>query len=86
MKALLVALVVAGAVALLWTLTVAQQGATCEVCMAFEGRRACKAASAATRDEAMQHATATACALLGGGVTEDLACQRAGAGAAAVEL
>jgi hypothetical protein len=76
MKALLVALVVAGAVAALWALTVAQQGATCEVCMAFEGRRACKAASAATRDEALHYATATACALLGGGVTEDLACQR----------
>ena len=67
---------VAGAIAILWTLTVLQQGATCEVCMAFEGRRACKTASAATPEEATQHATATACALLSGGVTDDLACQR----------
>ena len=64
------------AVAALWHLTVAQQGATCEVCVSFQGRRACRAASAGTPDEATRSALATACALVTGGVTEDLACGR----------
>jgi hypothetical protein len=76
MRALIVLLAAGAVVAALWALTVAHQDATCEVCMAFGGRRACKTASAASPEEAMYYATSTACALLGGGVTEDLACQR----------
>ena len=70
-----IAVVAAGLGGLLW-LTLASQGATCEVCVAFEGRRACRTASAATPDEATRQAQSTACGLVTGGVTGDLACLR----------
>ena len=66
--------VAAGLAGLAW-LTVRGQTA-CEVCVDYRGREACREASAATREEARQHAQATACALVTGGVTEDLECQR----------
>lgn len=75
-RGLLILLGVAGALAALGVFTLSQQGASCEACMVFEGRRACRSASAATREEAEQHAIATACALVTAGVTSDLACQR----------
>ena len=48
----------------------------CEVCVVYRGREVCKEASATTRDAALQYAQSTACALVTGGVTEDLECQR----------
>lgn len=76
MRALAVtAAVVVGLAGLLW-LTLSTQGATCEVCVAFEGRRACSTASAADSDEAARHAHSTACGLVTSGVTGDLACMR----------
>jgi hypothetical protein len=69
-----VAAVVAGFAGLAW-LTVRGQTA-CEVCVVYRGRQACREASAATADEARQHAQATACALVTNGVTQDLECQR----------
>jgi hypothetical protein len=47
-----------------------------EVCMGFQGRSACKIASAETRDEALRTATDNACALIAFGVTDSGACSR----------
>ena len=66
---------VAGVFGALGWFTVRGQTA-CEVCVAFRGREACRTASATTPAEASRVAQATACALVTGGVTEDLECQR----------
>jgi hypothetical protein len=49
----------------------------CEVCMAFEGRQACRSVDAASEDEAKQGAVTNACALIASGVTDTMACERA---------
>jgi len=49
----------------------------CEVCMDFEGRQSCRAASAAGREEALRAAVDNACALLTSGMTNTIRCQRA---------
>jgi hypothetical protein len=48
----------------------------CEVCIAFEGRQACRSVDAATAAEAQQSAINNACALLSSGVTQTMACER----------
>ena len=48
----------------------------CEVCVRFDGREMCRAASAATRDEALRSATDNACALLTSGMTNSIRCQQ----------
>jgi hypothetical protein len=48
----------------------------CEVCMAFEGDRACRAVDGASADEAKRAAVTNACALLASGVTRTMACER----------
>lgn len=48
----------------------------CEVCMRFEGREMCRAASAASRDEALRSATDNACALLTSGMTNTIHCHQ----------
>ncbi len=47
-----------------------------EVCMGFQGRTACKIASAESREEALRTATDNACALIAFGVTDSGACGR----------
>ena len=54
--------------------TLAANAVTCEVCMEFEGRKACRTGSARTRDEAMQGAITNACAILSAGVTDGIRC------------
>jgi len=49
----------------------------CEVCMDFAGRRICRTASAAAREEALRAAVDNACALLTSGMTNTIRCQRA---------
>jgi hypothetical protein len=51
-------------------------GVRCEVCIAFDGREACRSVDAATEDEARSGARINACALLASGVTRTLACER----------
>lgn len=46
----------------------------CRVCVRYDGREMCRAASAATRDEALRSAADNACALLASGMTETLRC------------
>ncbi|MDH3213929.1 MAG: hypothetical protein OEM05_15730 [Myxococcales bacterium] len=48
----------------------------CELCIDFGGRTACRTASAADRDAAVQGAMSTACAVLSSGVTQGLECSR----------
>jgi len=47
----------------------------CQVCITFNGRRDCRAATAQTREEAQRAATSTACAQLSSGVTETNQCE-----------
>lgn len=59
-----------------WFTVSSQASSTCEACVVYRGREACRTASASTRQQAEQYAQSTACALVTGGVTEDLECQR----------
>lgn len=47
----------------------------CQVCMAFQGRRDCRTASAANRQEALRTAITNACAQLSSGVIETNQCE-----------
>lgn len=76
MRILIVVAGVVAALAALGWFTVSSQTATCRVCVVYRGLEACRTASAGTPEEAERHAQATACALVTGGVTEDLECQR----------
>ena len=49
----------------------------CEVCMRYDGREMCRAASAAGRAEALRSATDNACALLTSRMTNTIRCQQA---------
>jgi hypothetical protein len=61
--------------ALLWS-TFAGTGAECEACLDFHGESACRTVAAADADTAAQQAIASVCAVLSGGVTQGLECQR----------
>jgi hypothetical protein len=69
--ALVLALLFAGA---LIYATLGASAVTCEVCVEFEGRQACRTGSAGTREEAVQGAITNACAILSGGVTDGIRC------------
>ena len=56
--------------------TLRETATSCEVCVEFGGRSACRRAAAAEPAEAIQMAQSTACAELSGGVTQGMACQR----------
>jgi hypothetical protein len=56
--------------------TARESGVRCEVCIAFGEERACRRASGADREKAVQEGRSTACAVLAHGVTEAFACQR----------
>jgi hypothetical protein len=47
----------------------------CEVCIEFQGRRACRAVDGNDEGEARAAAVTNACALLSSGVTDTIACQ-----------
>ena len=56
--------------------TLSEAQVECEVCMDFQGASVCRTASAADRDASVRGAVMTACAVLSGGVTQGLACDR----------
>ncbi|MFN8545574.1 MAG: hypothetical protein U0807_15395 [Candidatus Binatia bacterium] len=70
----LIALVLIGAVVVATSLHVG--GERCEVCIAFDGREACRTVDADTEDEARRGAVTNTCAQLTAGVTQTLACER----------
>jgi len=76
LRAIAVAALGGAALAGLAWYTVSSQQASCEACVSYRGREACRTASAASLEEAQRQAQATACALVTAGVTEDLECQR----------
>jgi hypothetical protein len=49
--------------------------ASCEVCMTFEGRSACRVAVGADEQEATTTAIQNACALISAGMTQTVQCQ-----------
>jgi len=48
--------------------------ASCEVCITFQGRTACRAAVGATEQEATRTATQNACAFIASGMTQSVQC------------
>lgn len=56
--------------------TARETGARCEVCVEFGGGRACRTASGADREKAVEEGLSAACAVLAQGVTEAFACPR----------
>ena len=48
---------------------------TCQVCITFRGTTQCRTALGANAQEAQSTAISTACAVLGGNMAEDIACQ-----------
>jgi hypothetical protein len=53
-------------------------GVRCEICVEFDGARACRTVDGATEQEARAAARTNACAQLTSGVTNMMACERAG--------
>ena len=47
-----------------------------EVCMAYEGRTACRTASGADKESALRTASDNACAQISSGMTDSMACGR----------
>jgi len=47
----------------------------CEVCITYQGRQACRTASARTRELALRTATDNACAQIASGITQSTQCQ-----------
>jgi hypothetical protein len=69
-------LVAAGFAAALVFATLRENRVACEVCVDFGSGSTCAKSSAASADEARQQAHSSACAVLAGGVTRGLECQR----------
>lgn len=65
--------IIAFVLLLAWS-TVQTQQTTCQVCVSFNGRENCAAASGADRDEAVQTARSTACGPIANGMNESIAC------------
>jgi hypothetical protein len=60
---------------LLYRVTLAGAGVTCEACVSFEGREGCRSAAGPDQISAERAAVMTACALVSSGVTDTIACQ-----------
>ena len=70
----LVGLVAIGGFVVYSSLTVG--GVRCEVCIDFDGARACRSVDGATEAEARMAARTNVCAQLASGVTKTMACER----------
>ena len=62
--------------ALLLFNTLSAQKAECNVCVEFNGKRNCAAASHENQEEATRSAQTTACGILASGMNESIACGR----------
>lgn len=56
--------------------TMQQKQFRVEVCMEYQGRTACRIASGPTEQQAQRTAAENACALISGGMTDSMACDR----------
>lgn len=61
-------------IATLLYVTFAESGVECEVCVDYRGQSSCQTVSAPDRPQAIQQATAAACAILSSGVTAGMEC------------
>ncbi len=73
--AILVAVGVVGFIAFVAYLTVSGPTNRVKVCMAFQGRNACKTVKAKTEQDAIRGAITNACGDIASGVTEVVACE-----------
>jgi hypothetical protein len=73
---LLTLLVIIAFGVLLWFNTVSAQKAECTVCVEFNGKRNCAAASHENEAEAKRSAQTTACGVLAFGMDQSIACGR----------
>lgn len=76
-KTILALLAVLGFAVFLGVMTYSMLGnrkSRVEVCVAFNGRTACRIASGATAEEATRTATDNACALIASGMTDTMTC------------
>ncbi len=60
----------------MWRATLAEQSVRCELCIEFEGRRACREGAGSDQDMAVRAARSAACAVLSNGVTQGMQCDR----------
>jgi len=73
--AIIVALFAVAFAAVMITSTQGLSAHRVEVCVEYEGRTACRTASAATPDKAKETATVNACAQIASGMTDSMRCQ-----------
>ncbi len=66
--------VVAVLIVLVYT-TMGNDRYKCQVCVAFQGRQACRTAGASSEEQAQRAATENACAEIASGVTDSMACE-----------
>ena len=71
---IVIVLLVLGAMAYIVTSSIATSKLSCEVCIDFKGRQACRTARGPTREEAIQTALNNACAQVVSGRTENILC------------
>ncbi len=71
---IVIVLLVLGAVGYIVTSSIATSKLSCEVCIDFKGRKACRTARGPTREEAIQTALNNACAQVVNGRTENILC------------
>lgn len=77
MSRVVLGLLIAGVfLAALFAATRREAAVECEVCVEFAGGSACRTARASDRDSAERGAVTAACAVLSGGVTQGLRCDR----------
>ncbi len=69
-------LLVVGVFATLVYMTIGYHQYEVELCITFEGRRACGTAAGANREEAMRAASTQACSSISSGMTDTIACGR----------
>ena len=73
---ILSAVFVVGVVAMLVYMSIGYHVYEVELCITFEGRRACGTAAGANREEAMRAAANLACSSIASGMSDDIACGR----------
>ena len=71
---IVIVLLVLGVMAYIVTSSIATSKLSCEVCIDFKGREACRTARGPTREEAIQTALNNACAQVVSGRTENILC------------
>ena len=63
-----------GFVGVMVVVSIRETRVRCEICLDYGGASACRAATGASRDQALQTAISTACAVLARGRTQNIQC------------